>query len=190
MPSSAHGIDGEPRRSWSVRRGVLSPSLRLQWPSITAHWPLFSRHLPLATRHLAARAAIRPQRVLEEPAAEPEQGHGGNDHQNDHVGVEHPDHHVGRDEDRIGSCCSWSRRVKLPAIWPCRFSVLSATARTPCSTFTTSWLSMPCRGPRRTRSCDRSFASDTRKRRRPNRLRIRWIKNPHGLILLLRPCLR
>ena len=37
---------------------------------------------------LAARAAIRPQRVLEEPAAEPEQGHGGNDGQNDHVGVE------------------------------------------------------------------------------------------------------
>ena len=86
MPSSARGIDGEPRRSWSVRRGVLSPSLRLQWPSITAHWPLFSHHLPLATRHLAARAAIRPQRVLEEPAAEREQGLSGNDDQNDHVG--------------------------------------------------------------------------------------------------------
>ena len=56
MPSSAHGIDGEPRRSWSVRRGALSPSLRLHWPSIhcplaTVLSPLATRHSPLATRH-------------------------------------------------------------------------------------------------------------------------------------------
>src|SRR5271157_3503884 len=50
VAGSARGIDGGLRRftevvpnAWGVRRGALSPSLRLHWPPVTGQWPLFSR---------------------------------------------------------------------------------------------------------------------------------------------------
>ena len=54
---------------------------------------------PEGNRSSTARAAIRPQCVLEEPAAEPEQQHGRGDRQADHRPVEDAHHRVGRHVD-------------------------------------------------------------------------------------------